>query len=88
MTKTTKPAANTAGTPAAIDAPVVPARTTKTDRLLTLLRKPEGASVEEISEALGWLSHTTRAALTSLRKKGHAITRDKAGSVTVYRIAA
>ncbi len=88
MTKTTKPAAKTADKPAAIDAPVVPARTTKTDQLLALLRKPEGASVEEMSEALGWLSHTTRAALTGLRKKGHAITRDKVGSVTVYRIAA
>ncbi|MBX9729085.1 MAG: DUF3489 domain-containing protein [Sphingopyxis sp.] len=88
MTKTTKATAKTAVTTPSIVAAAAPARTTKTDRLLALLRKPEGASVEEMSDALGWLAHTTRAALTGLRKKGHAITRDKAGSVTVYRIAA
>lgn len=61
---------------------------TKTERLLSMLRAPSGSSTEEIGEALGWQPHTTRAALTSLRKKGHAITRGKEGSVTTYRIDA
>ena len=39
-------------------------------------------------ETTGWLPHTTRAALTGLRKKGHAIEKTRRGDVTCYRIAA
>lgn len=59
---------------------------TKADQLLTMLKTPDGVSVEELSESFGWLQHSTRAALTGLRKKGYAVTRGKQGSVTVYRI--
>jgi hypothetical protein len=38
-------------------------------------------------EATGWLPHTTRAALTGLRKKGYAIQKSKnPDGVTVYRL--
>ncbi|WP_374524601.1 DUF3489 domain-containing protein [Sphingopyxis sp.] len=84
MTKThaNTHAANAAGSPAE------PCTTTKTARLLAMLRAPAGASTEEIGEALGWQQHTVRAALTGLRKKGHAIMRGKQVSVTTYRIDA
>jgi predicted ArsR family transcriptional regulator len=59
---------------------------TKTDQLLVMLQTPDGASIEELSDHFGWMQHTTRAALTGLRKKGHAVIRDKQGSITVYRI--
>lgn len=59
---------------------------TKTDQLLVMLQTPDGASIEELSDRFGWKQHTARAALTGLRKKGHAVIRDKQGSVTVYRI--
>ncbi len=59
---------------------------TKSARLLSMLGAPDGASIEEISEALSWQQHSARAALTGLRKKGHTIIRDKQGSVTTYRI--
>lgn len=59
---------------------------TKTERLLAMLQSPDGTSIEEVSEALGWQHHSTRAALTGLRKKDHTIIRDKQGSVTTYRI--
>jgi hypothetical protein len=37
----------------------------------------------------GWLPHTTRAALTGLRKTGYAIERDKSPQgKTVYRLPA
>jgi hypothetical protein len=42
----------------------------------------------EMVEATGWLPHTTRAALTGLRKKGHAIAKGKRGDVTCYSIVA
>jgi hypothetical protein len=59
---------------------------TKTNAVLTLLRRPEGATLNELVVATGWLPHTTRAALTGLRKKGHAIARGKRGDTTCYAI--
>jgi hypothetical protein len=38
-------------------------------------------------EAIKWLPHTSRAALTGLKKGGHAITKLKRGDVTCYHIA-
>ena len=55
--------------------------------LVAILSKPKGATLGQLVEATGWLPHTTRAALTGLRKRGFAIERaadDKLGSV--YRI--
>ncbi len=55
--------------------------------LLSLMLRQQGASLAEMMEATGWLPHTTRAALTGLRKKGYALVREKGQSGTsVYRI--
>ncbi len=64
-----------------------PARPTKAAAVLALLRRDEGATLAELVEATGWLPHTTRAALTGLRKKGHAIQRDKRGNASCYHLA-
>ena len=70
------------------DQPTIkPTRTaTKTQQVIDLLSRDEGATLAEIVEATGWLKHTSSAALTGLRKKGHAITRDKRGDETCYFI--
>lgn len=59
----------------------------KTTLVLDLLRRPTGATLAELVAATGWLPHTTRAALTGLGKKGHAIARGKRDDVTCYSIA-
>ena len=59
----------------------------KTTTILTLLRREDGATLEEMITATGWLPHTTRAVLTGLRRKGHVIERDKRDDVTIWRIA-
>ncbi len=59
----------------------------KIDLVLGLLRRPEGATIAELVAATSWLPHTTRAALTGLRKKGHGIARDRRDDQTCYRIA-
>lgn len=59
---------------------------TKAARVLDLLHRPGGVSLDELVTATGWLPHTTRAALTGLRRKGHAIARDKVEGVTRYAI--
>ena len=66
---------------------VKPAPTTKTSAVITLLEREGGATLSELIAATSWLPHTTRAALTGLRKKGHAIERSKRGEQTCYRIA-
>lgn len=49
---------------------------TKKARLITLLQSDEdGVSLDDLAQALGWLPHTTRAALTGLKKAGHRIDR-------------
>lgn len=60
--------------------------TSKTGRVIALLQRPEGATLEDLITETGWLPHTTRAALTGLRKKGHAIVRSKRDQITCYCI--
>lgn len=74
--------------PAVAAEPAPPApRTTKSAAVLDLLRREQGATLPDLIAATGWLPHTTRAALTGLRKKGHGIDRFKRDDVTCYRIA-
>lgn len=58
----------------------------KIANVLTLLRRNEGATLAELTEATVWLPHTTRAALTGLKKKGHVITKAKRDDTTCYHI--
>jgi len=54
-----------------------------------LLLRDEGASLDALCQATGWLPHTCRAFLTGLRKKGRALERSKReDGVTIYRVAA
>ena len=59
---------------------------TKAALVLALLRRGEGATLPELVAATGWLPHTTRAALTGLRKKGRTLDKSKRDGVTCYRI--
>ncbi len=62
------------------------ARTSKIAAVTTLLGRAEGASLDELIAATGWLPHTMRAALTGLRKKGHSIERSSVDGKSHYRI--
>jgi len=63
-------------------------RESKIGKVIALLQRQEGATLEEMVAATGWLPHTTRAALTGLKKKGHAIERSKRGEISCYRTKA
>lgn len=63
-----------------------PNPTTKIATVLGLLQRRGGATLDEIVAATGWLPHTTRAALTGLREKGHVIARERRDNVSCYRI--
>ncbi|MDG1737509.1 MAG: DUF3489 domain-containing protein [Paracoccaceae bacterium] len=63
-------------------------RTTKKDQLIKLLGTKSGADIATLSEKLGWQQHTTRAAMSGLRKAGYSIvgTKPARGGLARYRI--
>jgi Protein of unknown function (DUF3489) len=68
--------------------PTSPRGGTKIAQVVELLQRGDGATLAELVAATGWLPHTTRAALTGLRKRGYAVgiyRADKARG-SVYRI--
>ena len=67
--------------------PAQPKRPIKAETVLALLRRAEGATLDDLVAATGWLPHTTRAAMTGLKKKGHQITRTKTDGGSRYTVA-
>ena len=60
----------------------------KSALLVKMLSAKNGVTLGALEDATGWLPHTTRAALTGLRKRGYAISRDRRpGENATYRIA-
>ena len=53
-----------------------------------MLIRDEGATVDQMVVALGWLPHTARAAMTGLRKLGYVIDSDKIDGLRTYRAVA
>lgn len=62
---------------------------TKTAQLIKLLSSKTGKDLASLSAALGWQPHSTRAALSRLRKAGYELARleGSAGGAARYRIA-
>ena len=63
---------------------------TKQEQLIVMLRRPEGATVEEAVKAFGWQAHTVRGALYGALKTklGLDVTSEKIeGRGRVYRIS-
>jgi hypothetical protein len=61
---------------------------TKLAQVVELLQQDRGASIAELIAVTGWLPHTTRAALTGLRKRGFvtAIDRSDKERGSIYRV--
>ena len=86
-----KTAANVTAPRSATAAPTSPAprQGTKIARVVELLQRDQGANLDELIAATGWLPHTARAALTGLRHRGYDVRleRGETGRVSVYRAA-
>jgi len=80
----TKPSANPIA--AAVQKP--PRAGSKQAQLIAMLSAEEGATINALIDATGWLPHTTRAALTGLRQRGFQIERQQAegDKPSIYRI--
>jgi hypothetical protein len=62
---------------------------TKQALMIAMLRRPEGATVEQIAEATGWARHTVRGAMAGALKKklGLTITSEKTeGAARTYHL--
>jgi hypothetical protein len=67
---------------------VVPRDGSKLALVIEHLQRANGATIIDLTQATGWLPHTTRAALTGLRKRGYAVIRERIGAGdSVYRIS-
>lgn len=77
---------------APVSAPAKPERQprdSKQARLIAMLKRPKGASIDEIVAAFGWQPHTVRGAIAGALKKklGLAVASEKiASGGRVYRI--
>ena len=61
---------------------------TKLALVIDLLRRADGATIADLTQATGWLPHTTRAALTGLRQRGYAVIRERIGAGdSAYRLS-
>lgn len=60
---------------------------TKRSMVIGMLQEEHGATLLALTAATGWLPHTTRAALTGLRKAGHFVIRSVGeDGASTYRI--
>jgi hypothetical protein len=67
--------------------PTIPRQGSKLAEVMALLIRKQGVAIKELTSVTGWLPHTTRAALTGLRKRGYAIERSRSEQDgSVYRI--
>jgi len=91
MTKQKKP-----GVKKPVNAQKAPAQAavkpaSKLGRLEAMLRRPDGATIEQLSKALDWQAHSVRGAMSGALKKkqGLSVASEKREDGTrVYRIAA
>ena len=64
-------------------------RPSKQDEVIAMLRRPEGATVDEVASAMGWQRHTVRGLFSGTLKKKLGLTLASAEEERgrVYRIA-
>jgi hypothetical protein len=64
-----------------------PREGSKLASVMVLLRRSEGATIDVLMKATGWLPHTTRAVITGVRKRGYSVNLDRGGEgASVYRL--
>lgn len=61
----------------------------KINKMIVMMRRPKGASINELTRATAWQAHSVRGAISgTLRKKqGLNVVSEKSGDVRLYRIA-
>ncbi len=93
--KQTKPPKSSERKKATQDGPApepapAPAKLNKTELMVQLLTRPQGASIVAMSEATGWLPHSVRGFMAGTLKKklGMMVTSEKVDGLRIYRATA
>lgn len=65
-------------------------RDSKQAKLIALLERPEGATIDDLMKATGWQAHSVRGVMSGALKKrlGLTITSEKGENGRTYRVAA
>lgn len=60
----------------------------KIDKIIAMMRRPKGATINDLTKATAWQAHSVRGAISgTLRKKqGLNVVSEKSGDVRLYRI--
>ena len=68
--------------------PRLPSRS-KIGKIIAMMRRPNGATIDDLTKATAWQAHSVRGAMSrTLRKKqGLNVVSEKSGDVRLYRIA-
>ena len=84
LVKSTKTSAK-----AAAPKTVLASKPGKIDKIIAMMRRPKGASINDLTKATAWQAHSVRGAISgTLRKKqGLNVVSEKSGDVRLYRIA-
>ncbi len=91
MTKQKKPGANKPANAQRVPAKPPAKPVSKLGRLEAMLRRPGGATIEQLSKALDWQAHSVRGAISgALKKRQHlsVASEKREDGARVYRIAA
>jgi predicted transcriptional regulator len=61
-------------------------KSSKKDKIFTLMQRPEGATIEEMVKISEWQSHTVRGFLSMQKKAGKSVTSERINDERRYRI--
>ena len=68
-------------------APNIKAPGSKLDLLIKRLRRPSGATIDDLTKVTGWQAHSVRGAMSgTLKKKGHSIASTKVDGKRRYQL--
>ena len=61
----------------------------KIDKIIAMMRRPKGATINDLTKAPAWQAHSVRGAIsgTIRKKQGLNVVSEKSGDVRLYRIA-
>jgi hypothetical protein len=76
-------------TPVAVSKKSITRTQGKIEKIIAMLRRPNGVSIGDLSKATNWQVHSVRGAMSGTIKKKHGlnVTSEKKGMVRLYRIA-
>jgi len=68
--------------------PIGASGTSKQDRVIAMLQRPGGASIDDLMAATGWQRHSVRGVLSGVvrKKRGLKITTVREGKQLLYRV--